>query len=46
MIFKIPLKRIASGYRIWPEYRLHSIFFALRSLSMMLLIWLSRSLHV
>lgn len=39
LIFKIPLKRIASGYRIWPEYRLHSIAFALRSLAGMLLIW-------
>ena len=39
LIFKIPLKRIASGYRIWPEYRLHSIVFALRSLAMMLVIW-------
>lgn len=42
LIFKIPSKRIASGYRIWPEYRLHSIVFALRSLSMMLIIWLER----
>jgi len=39
LIFKIPLKRIASGYRIWPEYRLHSIVFACRSLAMMLVIW-------
>ncbi|KAL1526850.1 hypothetical protein AB1Y20_015542 [Prymnesium parvum] len=42
LIFKIPYKRIASGYRIWPEYRLHSIVFALRSLSMMLLIWVEK----
>lgn len=29
--FKIPQRRISSGYRIWPEYRLHSIgeFFSL-----------------
>lgn len=46
LIFKIPLKRIASGYRIWPEYRLHSIVFALRSLSMMLLIWVERFLDL
>jgi hypothetical protein len=39
LIFKIPTKRVASGYRIWPEYRLHSIMFALRSLAGMLLTW-------
>jgi hypothetical protein len=38
-IFKIPAKRIASGYRIWPEYRLHSLVFLCRSLSMMLLFY-------
>lgn len=38
MIFKIPTKRImGSGYRIWPEYRLHSITFACRSLLTMAL---------
>lgn len=40
MIFRIPLRRIAGGYRIWPEYRLHSIVFACRSLALMLLTWL------
>jgi len=39
MIFRIPLRRIAGGYRIWPEYRLHSIVFACRSLATMLLTW-------
>jgi len=39
LIFKIPMKRIATGYRIWPEYRLHSIIFACRSLAGMLLTW-------
>ena len=39
LIFHIPLKRIASGYRIWPEYRLHSIIFACRSLLGMLVTW-------
>ena len=39
LVFRIPLKRIVSGYRIWPEYRLHSIVFALRSLVGMLLTW-------
>lgn len=38
-VFKIPPKRIASGYRIWPEYRLHSLVFACRSLSYILLYW-------
>jgi hypothetical protein len=39
IIFRIPAKRIVSGYRIWPEYRLHSIMFACRSLACMLLTW-------
>jgi len=39
LIFRIPLKRIVGGYRIWPEYRLHSIVFASRSLATMLLTW-------
>ncbi|KAJ1459636.1 hypothetical protein M885DRAFT_510802 [Pelagophyceae sp. CCMP2097] len=39
LIFKIPTKRIAEGSRIWPEYRLHSIAFALRSLACMVVIW-------
>tara|TARA_B110001452_G_scaffold34290_1_gene26457 strand:+ start:8665 stop:9663 length:999 start_codon:yes stop_codon:yes gene_type:complete len=39
LIFKIPFKRIAGGYRIWPEYRLHSIIFACRSLAGMALTW-------
>jgi len=39
MIFHIPKKRIVEGSRIWPEYRLHSIIFACRSLACMALIW-------
>lgn len=39
LIFRIPIKRIVGGYRIWPEYRLHSIVFASRSLATMLLTW-------
>lgn len=39
IIFKIPKKRIVEGSRIWPEYRLHSIIFACRSLACMALIW-------
>ena len=36
LIFKIPTKRIKEGSRIWPEYRLHSINFAFRSIACML----------
>jgi len=39
LIFHIPIKRIVGGYRIWPEYRLHSIVFATRSLTTMSLTW-------
>ena len=39
LIFRIPIKRIAEGSRIWPEYRLHSITFAYRSLLCMLVTW-------
>lgn len=39
LVFKIPHARIKSGYRIWPEYRIHSIVFACRSLTTMLLTW-------
>jgi len=39
MIFKIPAKRTLTHYRIWPEYRLHSIVFAWRSLLTMLVTW-------
>lgn len=39
-IFQIPAKRIRDGgFRIWPEYRFHSLVFASRSLACMLLIW-------
>jgi len=40
LIFKIPIKRIAEGSRIWPEYRLHSIIFAYRSLACLLVTYL------
>ena len=39
LIFRIPRKRIVEGSRIWPEYRLHSIIFAYRSLACMALVW-------
>ena len=31
--FRIPERRIKTGYRIWPEYRLHSLVFLCRSLA-------------
>lgn len=39
LIFKIPKRRIVEGSRIWPEYRLHSISFAVRSLLCLALYW-------
>ena len=39
LVFRIPTKRITEGSRIWPEYRLHSITFAYRSLACMLTTW-------
>jgi hypothetical protein len=44
--FKIPAKRIASGYRIWPQYRLHSLAFLSRSLLTMLIIYYEDLLQV
>lgn len=38
MIFRIPMKRNRTNPMIWPEFRLHSIVFAYRSLLAMLLI--------
>lgn len=35
--FKLPPRRINSGYRIWPEYRAHSLVFLCRSLATMIL---------
>lgn len=46
LIFKIPKKRIAEGSRIWPEYRLHSIIFACRSLACMLIVWAEARLEL
>jgi hypothetical protein len=39
LAFRIPPRRIDSGYRIWPEYRLHSLVFLTRSLATMALTW-------
>jgi hypothetical protein len=41
-IFKIPNNRINSAPMIYPEFRLHSIIFAYRSLIVMLLMWSSK----
>jgi hypothetical protein len=39
-IFVIPQRRIRDGgFRIWPEYRIHSLVFASRSLAFMFLMW-------
>jgi len=39
LIFHIPKVRIKEGSRIWPEFRLHSIVFACRSLACMSIVW-------
>lgn len=42
-VFKIPQRRIKDGgFRIWPEYRIHSLVFASRSLACMLLNWVEQ----
>jgi len=42
LVFHVPTKRIKEGSRIWPEFRLHSIIFACRSLACMLITWAER----
>ena len=44
LVFQIPVRRIKEGTRIWPEFQLHSIVFALRSLACMLLCWIDEVL--
>ena len=39
LIFKIPLRRIKDGSRLWPEARWHAILFATRHLISMALTW-------
>jgi len=41
-IFKIPNSRVRSAPMIYPEFRLHSIIFAYRSLIIMVLMWISK----
>jgi hypothetical protein len=38
-LFQIPSKRILSGYRIWPQYRLHSLVFLSRALLTMAVVY-------
>lgn len=46
-VFKIPQRRIRDGgYRIWPEFRIHSLVFASRGLAFMLLIWYEQTMRV
>lgn len=41
-IFKIPNSRVRSKPMIYPEFRLHSIIFAYRSLIIMVFMWISK----
>lgn len=41
LFFKIPENRVRGKPMIWPEFRLHSIFFAWRSILPMLFLWFS-----
>ncbi|GAX27299.1 hypothetical protein FisN_23Lh132 [Fistulifera solaris] len=43
--FQLPPRRIDSGYRIWPEYRAHSLVFLCRSLATMLLTYYEQVYH-
>ena len=42
LIFRIPKVRIREGSRIWPEFRLHSIVFACRSLACLVIVFLEK----
>ncbi|CAB9502827.1 expressed unknown protein [Seminavis robusta] len=39
-VFDIPQRRIRGGFRIWPEYRIHSMVFTFRNLACMLRLWM------
>ena len=39
LVFHIPTKRMEGAWRIWPEYRFHSILFATRNLALMTWTW-------
>ena len=42
LLFHIPQRRISSGYRIWPEYRLHSFIFLSYTLLVMTTFWVEQ----
>lgn len=44
--FKIPIRRINDGGRIWPVYRLHAACFAMRSMILILLYHVERQYHL
>ena len=44
--FALPQRRIKTYNIIWPEFRLHSMIFAYRSLITMLIVWLKLSLRI
>jgi len=44
LIFHIPTNRVRLAPMIWPEFRIHSILFAYRSLSVLLVYWFNPSL--
>lgn len=46
LIFKLPKVRIKEGSRIWPEFRLHSIVFACRSLACMAIVWAEKTYNL
>lgn len=46
LVFTIPSNRVRKLPMIWPEFRLHSIIFAYRSLLAMLCFWLNATLDV
>jgi hypothetical protein len=44
--FKIPKRRIRDGGRIWPQYRWHSLLFALRSVLLISLYYYEENYHL
>lgn len=46
LLFKIPQRRIESGPMIYPEFRLHSIIFGLRSLFTMMFLFIVRKYNM
>jgi hypothetical protein len=44
--FHIPSRRIATGYRIWPEYRLHALCFLSYTLLIILTMWVEEAYNL